>query len=54
MDIKKFRKLPLLGIVRGIAIDAIEPLVETVVASGLQSIEITMNTENAPALIRKM
>jgi 2-dehydro-3-deoxyphosphogluconate aldolase/(4S)-4-hydroxy-2-oxoglutarate aldolase len=54
MDIKKFRKLPLLGIVRGIVIDVIEPLVETVVASGLQSIEITMNTENAPALIRKM
>jgi 2-dehydro-3-deoxyphosphogluconate aldolase/(4S)-4-hydroxy-2-oxoglutarate aldolase len=54
MDIKRFRKLPLLGIVRGIAIDAIEPLVETVVASGLQSIEITMNTKNAPALIRKM
>ncbi|MCP4197435.1 MAG: bifunctional 4-hydroxy-2-oxoglutarate aldolase/2-dehydro-3-deoxy-phosphogluconate aldolase [Proteobacteria bacterium] len=54
MDIKRFRKLPLLGIVRGIAIEAIEPLVETAVASGLQSIEITMNTKNAPALIRKM
>jgi 2-dehydro-3-deoxyphosphogluconate aldolase/(4S)-4-hydroxy-2-oxoglutarate aldolase len=54
MDMKNFRRLPLLGIVRGIEMDVIEPLVETAVSSGLQSIEITMNTEGAPKLIRKM
>ena len=54
MDMKRFRRLPLLGIVRGIEMDVIEPLVETAVSSGLQSIEITMNTEGAPKLIRKM
>ena len=35
MDIERFRKLPLLGIVRGIAIEAIEPLVETVPGEAL-------------------
>jgi 2-dehydro-3-deoxyphosphogluconate aldolase/(4S)-4-hydroxy-2-oxoglutarate aldolase len=54
MDMKKFRRLPLLGIVRGIEMDKVEPLVETAVSSGLQSIEITMNTEGAPKLIRSM
>jgi 2-dehydro-3-deoxyphosphogluconate aldolase/(4S)-4-hydroxy-2-oxoglutarate aldolase len=54
MDMERFRKLPLLGIVRGIGIEAIEPLVETAVSSGLHSIEITMNTAGAPTLLRKM
>ena len=54
MDIAKFRKLPLLGILRGVESTAIEPLVETAVASGLQAIEITMNTEGAGDLIRQM
>ncbi len=54
MDIKEFRKLPLLGILRGVKPDVIEPLVETCVTSGLKAIEITMNTEGAPALINQM
>ena len=54
MDVQKFRELPLLGIVRGVAPGDIEPLVETSVASGLQAIEITMNTEGAAELIRQM
>ncbi len=54
MDIEKFRQLPLMGIVRGIKSDAVEPLVETVVSSGLKAIEITMNTQGAPELIGKM
>lgn len=53
MDIKKFKKLPFLGILRGIDNDDIEPLTKTIIASGLETIEITMNTKNAPALIRK-
>ncbi|MDD4900293.1 MAG: bifunctional 4-hydroxy-2-oxoglutarate aldolase/2-dehydro-3-deoxy-phosphogluconate aldolase [Candidatus Omnitrophica bacterium] len=53
MDLKKFRAQPILGIVRGIKHDRVEPLIEAVVESGLQTLEITMNTADAPALIRK-
>ncbi|SPD72021.1 2-dehydro-3-deoxyphosphogluconate aldolase/4-hydroxy-2-oxoglutarate aldolase [uncultured Desulfobacterium sp.] len=53
MDISKFKSLPLLGILRGIKEDSIEPLIETVVASGLKTIEITMNTKGAHDLIRR-
>jgi 2-dehydro-3-deoxyphosphogluconate aldolase / (4S)-4-hydroxy-2-oxoglutarate aldolase len=53
MEIGKFKQLPLLGILRGIEARIIEPLVETVVASGLKTIEITMNTADAPGLIRR-
>jgi len=53
MDVKKFRKLPIIGILRGVAPDLLEPLIETIIASGLETIEITMNTENAGQLIRK-
>ncbi len=54
MDVNKFREFPLLGILRGIEADMMEPLVETVVSAGLQTIEITMNTDGAPDLIRMM
>jgi 2-dehydro-3-deoxyphosphogluconate aldolase/(4S)-4-hydroxy-2-oxoglutarate aldolase len=53
MEIGKFKQLPLLGILRGIEAKIVEPLVETVVASGLKTIEITMNTVDAPGLIRR-
>lgn len=53
MDIGKFRELPIMGILRGIDITLIEPLVETICASGLKTIEITINTEKAPQLIKK-
>jgi 2-dehydro-3-deoxyphosphogluconate aldolase/(4S)-4-hydroxy-2-oxoglutarate aldolase len=53
MDIKRFKKLPLLGILRGIKPDALEPLVETVNSSGLETIEVTMNTTDAPRLIHE-
>jgi len=54
MDIRKFKKLPILGILRGVKEEAIEPLVESVISSGLETIEITMNTKGASKLIRKM
>lgn len=54
MKIEEFKKLPLMGIVRGIKDEAVAPLVETVVASGLKTIEITMNTPKASDLIKKM
>ena len=49
----KFRKKPLLGILRGILPSQLEPLFESIVASGLQTVEITMNTEGAAGLIKK-
>ncbi|MEE8373936.1 MAG: bifunctional 4-hydroxy-2-oxoglutarate aldolase/2-dehydro-3-deoxy-phosphogluconate aldolase [Dehalococcoidia bacterium] len=54
MDVAQFRQLPIIGILRGVEADVIEPLVETVVSSGLRTIEITMNTSGAPGLIRRM
>ncbi len=53
MDITEFKKLPILGILRGVEADAIDPLAEAVVASGLKTLEITMNTQGASALIKE-
>ena len=49
----KLRQVTYLGILRGINSDVLEPLLEVVVSSGLKVLEITMNTPNAPELIRK-
>jgi 2-dehydro-3-deoxyphosphogluconate aldolase/(4S)-4-hydroxy-2-oxoglutarate aldolase len=54
MNIDDFRKLPVMGILRGIEPEAIEPLCEAVVSSGLRTVEITMNTPSAPDLIKQM
>ena len=54
MDIKRFKEKPLLGILRGIEIDAVEPLVETVIGAGLEALEVTMNTKCAADIIKKM
>lgn len=53
MDLKKFKQQPVLGILRGIQPEILEPLIETIISSGLKTIEITMNTKDAPVLIRK-
>jgi 2-dehydro-3-deoxyphosphogluconate aldolase/(4S)-4-hydroxy-2-oxoglutarate aldolase len=42
-----------MGIIRGIGIDIIDPLVETVISSGLKTIEIAMNTPNAVEVLKK-
>ncbi|PIP67745.1 MAG: 2-dehydro-3-deoxyphosphogluconate aldolase [Candidatus Omnitrophica bacterium CG_4_9_14_0_2_um_filter_42_8] len=54
MDISQFKKVPLLGILRGVEIDILEPLTESIASSGLKVIEITMNTPSAAEAIRKM
>jgi 2-dehydro-3-deoxyphosphogluconate aldolase/(4S)-4-hydroxy-2-oxoglutarate aldolase len=54
MDIARFRALPLMGILRGIEMDTVQPLAETVLATGIRTIEITMNTAGATGLIRRM
>jgi len=51
MDIVAFRRQPVFGILRGIAPDILEPLIETIVSSGLKTVEITMNTPGAADLI---
>lgn len=53
MDVKKFKALPILGILRGIEKGFVEPLIEAITESGLKTIEITMNTPGAPELIKK-
>lgn len=53
MDIKEFKQLPIMGILRGIEPEALEPLITAIETSGLKTIEITMNTRGAPGLIRK-
>lgn len=53
MDIGKFRKLPILGILRSDSNLAVEDLVEAIVSSGLETIEIAMNSANAANLIRR-
>ena len=51
MNLQAFRRKPLMGIVRGIASDDLEPVVEHVIEAGLETLEITMNTAGAPELI---
>lgn len=53
MDPKNFAKKPVMGIVRGIDKDDLEPLLEAVVSAGLETMEITMNTPGAGDLIKK-
>ena len=53
MDIAKFKQLPILGILRGIESDGLEPLLAAIESAGLKTIEITMNTKGATELIRK-
>lgn len=53
MDVAGFKKLPVMGILRGVELDNLEPLIETVISSGLKTIEITINTKDAPLLIRR-
>jgi 2-dehydro-3-deoxyphosphogluconate aldolase/(4S)-4-hydroxy-2-oxoglutarate aldolase len=47
-------KLPFLGILRGVKDKDLEGLAEVCINCGLQYLEITMNTDNAPQLISKM
>jgi len=40
-----------MGILRGIDEDSVEPIVAAAISAGLETLEITMNTEGAPRLI---
>jgi 2-dehydro-3-deoxyphosphogluconate aldolase/(4S)-4-hydroxy-2-oxoglutarate aldolase len=54
MDVDRFKKLPLMGIVRGVSMEDIEPLLETSIGAGLETIEVTMNTPAAPEILSRM
>ena len=43
-----------MGILRGVKPENLEPVLEAAVSGGLGAIEITMNTDDAPGLIRRM
>jgi 2-dehydro-3-deoxyphosphogluconate aldolase/(4S)-4-hydroxy-2-oxoglutarate aldolase len=53
MDVGRFKKLPILGILRSGADTPVEDLVETIVSSGLETIEIAMNSGDAAHLMRR-
>lgn len=51
---KTIEELPIIGILRGIEPDSVEPLTECMISSGLKTAEITMNTPGASELLRRM
>ena len=53
MDLTRFRNLPLMGILRGGDVSIVDDLVATLVRAGLETLEITLNTPEAPAMIRR-
>ena len=52
MDLNEFENLPIMGILRGLKERDLNPVIETVIDSGLKTVEITMNTESAEKLIK--
>jgi 2-dehydro-3-deoxyphosphogluconate aldolase/(4S)-4-hydroxy-2-oxoglutarate aldolase len=53
MDIERFRRLPLMGILRGGDATMIDDLIATLVRAGLETLEVTLNTPEALAMIRR-
>lgn len=53
MDLVRFRKLPIMGILRDVDLEVIDPVVKTIISSGIETIEIAMNSFQAPELIRR-
>ncbi len=54
MNVAEFKRLPFMGIVRGIQSEHISDITECVVSAGLKTVEITMNTADASNLIHQM
>jgi 2-dehydro-3-deoxyphosphogluconate aldolase / (4S)-4-hydroxy-2-oxoglutarate aldolase len=48
----QFEKIPLIGIIRGLAFSEVKKILPVYIASGLTTIEITMNTPSAKKIIR--
>ncbi len=49
-----FEEFPVIGILRGIAPADLAPLASAAADAGLRNLEITMNTDGAPAMIRRL
>lgn len=52
MEVGRFKKVPVIGILRNISFRDLEPLLSAVIEAGLETIEITLNTDNAVKLIK--
>ena len=52
-DLSRFEREPALGILRGIKPEQLDRIFETIIASGLKHVEITLNTPDALRLIEK-
>lgn len=53
-DLSRFEREPALGILRGIKPEQLDRTFETIIASGLRYVEITLNTPDALKLIEKV
>jgi 2-dehydro-3-deoxyphosphogluconate aldolase/(4S)-4-hydroxy-2-oxoglutarate aldolase len=53
VDVARFKKLPIVGILRLSRTAPVDELVDAAVSSGLETIEIAMNSPNAESLIRR-
>ncbi|MFH1190499.1 MAG: bifunctional 4-hydroxy-2-oxoglutarate aldolase/2-dehydro-3-deoxy-phosphogluconate aldolase [Candidatus Omnitrophota bacterium] len=53
MDIARFKRRPVMGILRAFGHVPAEELMEAVVSSGLESIEIAMNSDSAASIIER-
>jgi len=54
MRMSEFKKLPIMGILRGVRPSAIKPLTRIMISSGLKTVEIAMNAPDAAKSIREM
>ena len=53
MDLPSFNKLPIMGILRGVNPKVIDHLIETIVSSGLKTIEFALNTPGSAATLSR-
>ena len=51
MNLDRFRQKPLMGILRGVTSAQLGPTLDSAIAAGLETLEITMNTAGAAELI---
>jgi 2-dehydro-3-deoxyphosphogluconate aldolase/(4S)-4-hydroxy-2-oxoglutarate aldolase len=54
MDIERFKKKPLMGILRGVPPEYLDRLVDTVIDAGLETLEVAMNSRGAGQAIRRI
>lgn len=50
-SLERFKRIPIIGILRGLPEDAFKPILATYLAAGFSTIEVTMNTNGAAQMI---